>query len=88
MSEWTHPLRQNALVRRIREDNCAKIMEVIGRRWDIDTHEWHYEITCPTHTGYHVYAQEDFEDVFEDTGHTNTEVKPVMIEWVRRECYE
>ena len=79
-----HPIRQGAMLRRKYDgERTAVLMEVLNRYEDLDGDGFLYEISCPTHTGYHYYADYDLADCFEDTGLTNDELKPVMDDEIR-----
>ena len=82
--EIDHPVRQGAMLRRKYDgEKTAVLMEVLNRYDNLDGEGYLYEITCPTHTGYHYYVDYDLEDCFEDTGLTNDEPKPVMDDDIR-----
>ena len=79
-----HPIRLGAMVRRKYEgEGTAVLMEVACRYENLDGGDYLYEITCPTHTGYHFYSHYSLEDCFEDTGLTNQKPKPVMDDEIR-----
>lgn len=84
MTEFEHPIRQGAILRRLHEaENTEVLLEVVSRFEDLDDGHYEYELSCPTHTGYYQYRDEDLEDCFADTGLTNEEMKPRMDNEIR-----
>lgn len=83
-NEIQHPIRQGAILRCVSEaERVEPLLEVVTRYRDIDTGQMEYELSCPSHTGYYQYHQEDVDDLFVDTGLTNDERKPIMDDEIR-----
>lgn len=79
-----HPLPKGSILQCTSDrEGVENLLEVLKRFKNIDTGEFEYELSCPSHTGYYQYHQEDVEDLFVDTGLRNDEVKPILDDEIR-----
>ena len=85
-------VRRGAIFRCTHEaEGAPPLVEVENRLYDVDQEVWKYELTCPTHTWYSTYREEDFgPPTFEDTSMTKPDgcVKPIEDEEIRERYQE
>lgn len=84
-----HPIREGAMLRCTSDaERVAPLLEVTHRYLDLDSGHYEYALTCPSHTEYHQYHQDDVDGLFVDTGLTNDAVKPIMDDEIRARYQE
>jgi len=84
MTEFDHPVREGAILRLVSDNEPVEPLLVVHQRHrDLDDGHIEYELCDPTLTGYYQYYADDVDILFEDTGLTNEEPKPIMDDEIR-----